>query len=103
MIAKFMIRIALFEKFLSSQFIVSVEASSIARFSSKSDELRNISYIGCRAFLKGTHHHLKNGNCNSKIKIVTFIINFGRKISLEMNKCKSKNEASVSEVFALLL
>ena len=40
--AKFMIPIALFKKFLSYQFIVSVEVSNIARCSSKTNELRDI-------------------------------------------------------------
>ena len=47
--AKFMIPIALFEKFLSSQFIASVEVSNIARCSNKTNELRDIDSIGCRA------------------------------------------------------
>ena len=55
-----LIPIAWFEKFLSYQWIVS-EVSNMARSSSKSDELRNINSIKCR-----------------KIKIVMFIINFGR-------------------------
>ena len=45
-IAKFMIPIPLFGKFLSKQFIVIVELSNIARCSSKSDNLRNINSIG---------------------------------------------------------
>ena len=40
--AKFMIPIALLKKFLSSQFIASVEVSNIARCSSKMNELRDI-------------------------------------------------------------
>ena len=47
--AKFMILIALFKKFLSEQFIASVEVSSMARCSSKTNELRDIDFIGCRA------------------------------------------------------
>ena len=47
--AKFMILIALFKKLLSSQFIASVEVYNIARCSSKTNELRNIDSIGCRA------------------------------------------------------
>ena len=46
--AKFMIPIALFKKFLSQQFIASVEVSSMARFSNKTNELRIIDFIGCR-------------------------------------------------------
>ena len=46
--AKFMILIALFKKFLSLQFIASVEVSNIARYSSKTNELRDIDFIGCR-------------------------------------------------------
>ena len=72
--AKFMIPIALFKKFLSEQFIASVEVSNIARFSSKTNELRNIDSVGCRA-RKITIQ--KWGYGNFKIKVVTFIINFG--------------------------
>ena len=39
---------------------------------------------------------------NFKIKIVTFIINFGRNKSLEIDKYKSKNLALVSELLAIL-
>ena len=39
--------IALFKKFLSKPFIASVEVSSMARCSSKIDELRDIYSIGC--------------------------------------------------------
>ena len=48
---KFMIPIALFKfkKFLSQQFIASVEVSNIARCSSKTNQLRDIDSIGCRA------------------------------------------------------
>ena len=43
------------------------------------------------------------GKCvNFKIKIITLMVNLGSKISLEMGKCKSKNEASVSEILATL-
>ena len=42
-----MIPIALFKKFLSEQFIASVEVSNIARCSSKTNELRDIDSIGC--------------------------------------------------------
>ena len=44
-----MIPIALFKKFLSWQLIASVEVSNIARCSSKTNELRDIDPIGCRA------------------------------------------------------
>ena len=47
--AKFMILIALFKKFLSKQFIASVEVSNMARYSSITNELRDIDSIGCRA------------------------------------------------------
>ena len=47
--AKFMIPIALFKKFLSLQFIASFEVSSIARFSSKTNELRDKDSTGYRA------------------------------------------------------
>ena len=39
---KFMMTIALFKKFLSQQFIASVEVNNIARCSSKMNELRYI-------------------------------------------------------------
>ena len=47
--AKFKIPIALFKKFLSLQFIANVEVSHIARCSSKTNELRDLDSIGCRA------------------------------------------------------
>ena len=47
--AKFMIPVALFKKFLSYKFIASVEVSNKARCSSKTNELRDIDPIGCRA------------------------------------------------------
>ena len=40
--AKFMTQIDLFKKFLSLQFIASVEVSNMARCSSKTNELRDI-------------------------------------------------------------
>ena len=43
-----MIPVALFKKFLSSQLIVSVEVSNMARCSSKMNELRDIDSIGYR-------------------------------------------------------
>ena len=46
---KFMIPIALFKKCLSEQFIASVEVSNKTRCSSKTNELRDIDTIGCRA------------------------------------------------------
>ena len=74
--AKFMIPIVLFKKFLSEKFIANVEVSNIARCSSKTNKLRDIDYRGCRArnvtILKWEIYHFK-------IKVVTFIINFGRK------------------------
>ena len=47
--ARFMIPIALFKKFLSKQFIASVEVRNKARCVSKTNELRDIDPIGCRA------------------------------------------------------
>ena len=44
-----MILIALFKKSLNLQFIVSVEVSNMTRYSSKSNEFRNINSIGCSA------------------------------------------------------
>ena len=46
--AKFMIPIVLFKKFMSLQFIASVEVSNTARCSSKTNELGDIDSIGCR-------------------------------------------------------
>ena len=46
--AKFMIPIAVLKKFLSQQFIASVEVSNIARCSSKTNQLRDIDSLGCR-------------------------------------------------------
>ena len=99
--AKFMILIALFKQSLSYHFIASVEVSSMAmyRCSSKSDELRNINSIGCRA---------RNINIqiweidNLKIKIVTLIVILVETTPLEIDKCKSKNAAWVSKVLILL-
>ena len=93
-----MIPIALFKKFLSSQFIASVEVSNIARCSSKKNELRDIDSIGCR-----TRNILKWVIDNFKFKVVTFIIIIilVEAISLDIDKCKSKNAASVSEALAL--
>ena len=47
--AKFMIPIALFKKFLSKKIIASVEVSNMARCTNKTNELRVIDGIGCRA------------------------------------------------------
>ena len=47
--AKFMIPLTLFKKFLSKQFIASVEVSNMVRCSSKTNELKDIDSIGCRA------------------------------------------------------
>ena len=44
-----MILVALFKKFLSKQFIASVEVSNVARCSRKTKELRDIDSIGCSA------------------------------------------------------
>ena len=47
--ANLMNTIALFKKFLTLQFIASVEVSNVARCSSKANELRDIDSKGCRA------------------------------------------------------
>ena len=73
--AKLMIPIALFKKFLSEQFISSVEVSNIARFSSKKNELKDMDSIGCRV-RNITIQKWKIDNF--KINIVSFIIDFGR-------------------------
>ena len=58
-----------------SEVIACVEISNKAS-SSKSDELRNITYIGCRA----KNITFKKWEIdNFKIIIVTLILNFGRK------------------------
>ena len=46
---KFLIAITLCKKFLSQQFIASVEVSNMARSSSKTNKLGDIDSIGCRA------------------------------------------------------
>ena len=70
-----MIPMTLFKKFLSLQFIASVEVCNMARCSGKSDKLRNINSIGCRA----RNITIEKWEIdNFKIKIVTFIVNFGR-------------------------
>ena len=73
--AKFMISIALFKKFLSYQFISSVEVSNIASCSSKTNESRDTYSIGCRA-RNITIFKLENDNF--KIKVVTLVVHFGR-------------------------
>ena len=56
-------------------YIPSVEVSNISRCSSKPNKLRDIDSIGCRA----RNVTIKNGKLTIlKIKIVTFIINFGK-------------------------
>ena len=73
--AKSMIPITLFKKFLSYQFIANDEISSMARCSSKTNELRDIDSIGCRA----RNITIKKWEIDTfKIKVVTFIINLGR-------------------------
>ena len=47
---KFLILIALFKKFLSKQFIASVKVSNMARFSNKTNELRDIDSLGHFSF-----------------------------------------------------
>ena len=64
----------------------------------KTNELRYIDSIGCRARNITIY---KREIDDFKIKVATFFINFGRTISLEIDKCKSKNAASVSEVLVL--
>ena len=69
-----MILIALFKKFLSYQFVVSVEVSNMARCSSKTNELRDIDSIGCREWNIAIY---KWENDYFKIRVLTFI-NFNR-------------------------
>ena len=71
----------------------------MARCSSKTNELRDIEYIGCRA----RNITILNGKLTiskSKTSRLSYIL--VEAISLEIDKCKSKNAASVSEVLALL-
>ena len=70
----------------------------MARCSSKTKELRDIDSIGCRT----RNIPIKKWEIdNFKIKVVTFIINFGRNNIIKIDKCKFKNAASVSEVLAI--
>ena len=61
-----------------------VAAGNVARCSSKSDELRNINSIGFRA----------RNIAIEKLRIEILV----KTMSLEIDKCKSKNEVSVTEV-----
>ena len=71
----------------------------MARCSSKTNELRYIDSVGCRAknitIYKGKLT-ISNQSCHVYHRI------FVETISLEIDKCKSKNVASISEVLALL-
>ena len=78
---------------------MSVEVSNMARCSSKTNELRDKDSIGCRA----RHITIKNRKLTilkSKSSCLSLIL--VETISLEIDKCKSKNVALVSEVLALL-
>ena len=76
-----------------------LKSYNIARYSSKTNELREIDSIGCRA----RNITISKWEIdNFKMKVITFIINFGRNYIIELDKCKSKNAAPVSEVLALL-
>ena len=57
----------------------------MARCSSKTNELRDIDSIGCRA---RNITILKREIDNFKIKVVTFMINFGRNNMIVIDKCK---------------
>ena len=48
------------------------------------------------------HRRLKGEVNYIKIKVITFIINLDETKPLEIDRCKSKKGASVSEVLALL-
>ena len=74
-----MIPIVLLKKILCYQFFASVEVSNMARCLSKTNELRCIDSIGCRA-RNITVYKWKIDDC--EIKVVTFIINFGRNNSI---------------------
>ena len=78
---KFNIPIAFFKKFLSYQHIASVEVSNMARCSGKSDEMRDIISIGCRARNITIY---KWEIDNFQIKIVTFIVILIETISFEI-------------------
>ena len=89
-LARVMIRIAFFKKFLCKQFIASVEVSSMARCFSKSDELRNTKSIGRRASISPS----KNMKLTfSKPKSPHSPQNLTETISLEMDICKSNTRA----------
>ena len=68
----------------------------MARCPSKTNELREIDSVGCKA----RNHHQKWEIDN--FKIVTFIIIFGRNNIIEMDKCKSKNAALI-RVFSMMI
>ena len=71
----------------------------MARCSGKTNELRDIDSIGCRA----GNITIQNGKLTiSKSKSSRLLSIWVETISLEIDKCKSKNAASVSEVLALL-
>ena len=72
----------------------------MARCSSKSDELRDINSMECRA----RNIAIEKWEIDIfKIEIVTFIVNFGRQFHLKWTNASLKNAASVSEVLAFLV
>ena len=71
----------------------------MARCSSITNELKDIDSIGCRA----RNITIKNGKLTiSKPKSYRLSYILVETISLEIDKCKSKNAASLSEVLVLL-
>ena len=98
-ISKLMIPITLFEKFSSYTFITSFKVIYMSTHSSKYYKLRNIHSIPVR----GTTWNIaiQKGKIYIKIKVITFIINFRGNTTVKIDRCKSKKEASVSEVLAL--
>ena len=92
--------ISLSEKFCCQTFITSIKVIDMTRHSGKKSKLRNINTIGCR-MMDITIEKWKINNI--KIKFIPFL----KKSSLvltkppDIDKCKLKNEASVSETLAL--
>ena len=95
-----MIPIALLEKFGSSPFITVIEISHMTRHSSKPNRLRDVNPVRGRT---GNVIIQKWKMYDIKIKVNALIINLDETNPFEIDKCKSKNEASVSEVLALFI
>ena len=79
--------------------MASVEVCNMGRYSRKSEELRSINSMGCGA---RKHHHLKIGNLLFQNQNRHFYRKKMVETISEIDKCKSQNKASVSEVSSLL-